>query len=417
MKEHIKGMSHEKLYGYAEENPIIPLEKTKTAMSDNVGFASVIQNYCTLVNTQPNVNLDGIQNIIPSQNLARENAAYWLDILNPLVIKVYTQVKQFCNFYGSLTPTDIEQLVDNIDTVAGKEDFLQLINTFKGDADKNQKKIITLSGNLSNFNGNLGEDLRNFLTIKQEADAKYLGEDGKLNMLKQDMISLEKQISYLNQVIPAIAAMTALGILTILISGLAIITNAPGAIYMLIAGIATTITGGTLLDKYVKEKKSAQHTYQETVIEFEHLQTQCAALQILADNFGSLGESNLKAAAAVLAMVNAWQTIGNNFSGIAESIQGVVGEEMKLIIKLRLKSAIKDVQSLKNFAEDCERNGILPIVVEEKMGRILRLPSSWINQPIDGNVFRSFIHAKRQFGFYDKGRRGWQTRDKQILFS
>ena len=415
-KEHIKGMSHENLYRYAEEHPIIPVEETKTAMSDNVGYAAAIQNYCTLVNTQPDVSLDGIQNIVPSQNLARENSAYWLDDLNPLVIKVYTQVKQFCNFYGSLTSADIEQIVNNIGTVAGgKEDFLQLMNAFKKDADKNQTKILNLSGNLSDFNADLGGDLRNFMSIKQEADAKYLGQDGKLNMLQQDMIDLENRINYLNQVIPAFAAMTGLGILTILISVLAIIANAPGGIYMLIAGIATTATGGGMLGQAVEEKKQAQHTYQETVIEFEHLQTQCAALQILSDNFNSLGESNLKAAAAVMAMVNAWHTIGNNFEGIAESVQGVVEEETKLIIKLRLKSAIKDVQSLKKFAEDCERNGILPIKTEEKMGQILRLPRSWINQPIEGNVFRSFINSKRRLGFYDRGRRGWQTRDKQIL--
>ncbi|KAF5279926.1 hypothetical protein FQR65_LT15161 [Abscondita terminalis] len=95
------GMSHENLYRYAEEHPIIPVEETKTAMSDNVGFAAAIQNYCTLVNTQPDISLDGIQNIVSSQNLARENSAYWLDDLNPLVIKVYTQVKQFCNFMVS----------------------------------------------------------------------------------------------------------------------------------------------------------------------------------------------------------------------------------------------------------------------------------------------------------------------------
>ncbi len=417
IKEHMKGMSHENLYRYAKEHPIIPVEKTKTALSDNVGFAAAIQNYCTLVNMQPNVSLDGIQNIVPSQKLARENSAYWLNVLNPLVIKVYTQVKQFCNFYGSLTPADIEQIVDNIDTIAGKEDFLQLINTFKGDADKNQTKILDLSGNLSDFNGDLGEDLRNFMSIKQEADAKYLGQDGQLNMLQQDMIRLDSRINFLNQVIPALAAMAALGIIMIFISVLGMLTNAPGGIYMLIAGIATTATGGGLLAQSVEEKKQAQHTYQETVIVFERLQTQCAALQILSDNFNSLGQSNLKAAAAVLAMVNAWHTIGNNFAGIAESIQGVVEEEMKLIIKLRLKSAIKDVQSLKNFAEDCERNGILPVVAEEDTGRILRLPRSWINQPIDGNVFRSFINTRKCLGFYDRGRRGWQTRDKRISIS
>ena len=417
IKEHVKGMSHENLYRYAKEHPIVPVEKTKTALSDNVGFAAAIQNYCTVVNMQPNVSLDGIQNIVPSQKLARENSTYWLNVLNPLVIKVYTQVKQFCNFYGSLTPADIEQIVDNIDTRAGKEDFLQLINTFKGDADKNQTKILDLSGNLSDFNGDLGEDLRNFMSIKQEADAKYLGQDGQLHMLQQDMISLDSRINSLNQVIPALAAIAAVGIIAIFISVLGMLANAPGGIYMLIAGIAATATGGGLVAQSVEEKKQAQRTYQETVIMFERLQTQCAALQILSDNFNSLGQSNLKAAAAVLAMVNAWHTIGNNFAGIAESVQGVVEEEMKLIIKLRLKSAIKDVQSLKKFAEDCERNGILPVVAEEDTGRILRLPRSWINQPIDGNVFRSFINTKKCLGFYDRGRRGWQTRDKRISIS
>jgi hypothetical protein len=145
LREHIKGMSHKNLSQYAAENPIIPVQKTIDGMSENLGHAATIQNYCQLVNAQIDINLPDISSLVPSQTAARVNAAYWLDTLNPLVIRVYTQVKQFCNFYSAFTETELEGLVDDIgNTSGGTETFLAVINAFKGDTDKNRRIVISV---------------------------------------------------------------------------------------------------------------------------------------------------------------------------------------------------------------------------------------------------------------------------------
>lgn len=52
---------------FAVENPIIPIEDLRDSMSDNIGYGSSIQNYCTLVQSQPDLSLDDIPNIIPGR--------------------------------------------------------------------------------------------------------------------------------------------------------------------------------------------------------------------------------------------------------------------------------------------------------------------------------------------------------------
>lgn len=418
LREHIKGMSHKNINQYAAEHPIIPVQATIDGMSENLGHAATIQNYCQLVNAQIDINLPDISSLVPSQTAARVNAGYWLDTLNPLVIRVYTQVKQFCNFYSAFTEAEIEGLVDDIgNTSSGTEIFLAVINAFKGDTDKNRQSVNETAQKLVAFSGELSSDLRNFITIKEEADNKYMGNDGILAQLQHDMISLEDKIKLLNIAIGVLSAAVAVGILMIAIG---VLLTPVTAGKLAAAGIALVGGASAALKKLVDDRNGEQRTYRDKTAEFDRLEKHCAVLQKLANDFESLAESNEKAGIAIHQMVNSWQTMGEHFESISESVEAVgnlpLDPNLAILIKKRLIAALEDVKDLKKFAEDCERNGILPVIVEDaKLAHNLHLPNYWINQPVDGMVFKAFIDARRRSGFYDRGRRGWHTRDRQFI--
>jgi Bacillus haemolytic enterotoxin (HBL) len=417
LQQHLQGMSHKNITHYAKNDPIIPLKKTKAVMSENAGYAGAIQNYCTVINAQPEIQFEEIPSIIPSQQLARENADYWMESLNPQIINTYTQVKQFCNYYAAITDEDIELLVNNINSIPGKDDFIMLMNNFKIESDKNGELANSVSSQLYNFDGRLADDLSNFEDIKKQADDQYLGNDGKLQQLQDDMIHYSELVGACNAWIVVYATLTGIGVLTIGMGAFLLFTagETPPVIFvLLISGIIITGTSSAELNTLVKQKEAAQKKYKEITIEFEQLQTQCAVLQALSDNFTSLGQANREARAAVQHMIVAWETIGDNFAVISNVAQEVVNQNTQTLIKLKLKEARKDVQELKAFAEKCELNGVLPVIPDAELIYRLRLPQSWLKQTIHGDAFRAYVAAKRKKGFFDRGRRGWRTRDQQI---
>jgi hypothetical protein len=416
LKQHLQGISHENITHYAENDPIIPVEKTKAVMSENVGYAGAIQNYCTVINAQPNIQLDEIPSIIPSQQLARENADYWMESLNPQIINTYTQVKQFCNYYAAITDEDIEELVNNINEQNGKDNFIRLMNDFKAQSDKNGELANSVSSQLYNFDGRLDNDLSNFETIKKDADTLYTNENGKIAELESDMVLYQGIVDACNVGIAVYATITGIGVLTISIGTFLLLTGGGTAsgIFLIGGGLTSLITGSIELDKLIHEQKEAQKKYQEIATELEHLQTECAVLQALSDNFTSLGQANREARSALQHMIIAWEMIGNNFAVLSNIAREVVDESTQILMKLKLKEALNDVQELKAFAETCELNGVLPVIPDAELIYRLRLPQSWLKQTIHGDVFRTYVAAKRKKGFFDRGRRGWRTRDQQI---
>jgi hypothetical protein len=408
LRDHIKGMSHENLHKYAAENPLIPTQALIAGMSENLGHAATVQNYCQLVNAQIDIQLPDIASLASSQAAARANAGYWLDTLNPLIIRVYTQVKQFCNFYSAFTEAELEALVDDIGNKSGgTKTFIAVMNAFKSDTDTNWRAVNDTAQKLVVFSGELSTDLRNFLAIKEEADNKYMGSDKLLAQLQSDMISLERKVKLLNIAIGVLSAAAAVGVLMVVIGTL----FAPATAGKLAtADIALVGGAATPIKKLIDNRNKDQGQYRDKAAEFDSLEKHCAVLQKLANDFESLATSNELAGIAVQQMVGAWQTMGENFAGITESVEAIGGlpldKNLAILIKKRLTSALEDVGDLKKFAEDCERNGILPVSVEDtKLAHDLHLPNCWIKKPVDGQVFKAFIDAKRRSGLYGGGRR------------
>ncbi len=291
------------------------------------------------------------------------------------------------------------------------------MNAFKGDTDKNWQAVNDTAQKLVAFSGELSADLRNFVAIKEEADNKYMGNDGILAQLQSDMISLEDKIKLLNIAIGVLSAAVVIGIILIAIGTL---FSPVTAGKLAAAGIALVGGASAALKKLVDDRNADQRVYRDKAAEFDRLEKHCAVLQKLANDFESLATSNEQAGIAIYQMVGAWQTMGENFAGIAKSVEEVgnlpIDPNLAILIKKRLTAALENVRDLKKFAEDCERHGVLPVVVEDsKLAHDLHLPNAWIKKPIDGLVFKAFIDARRRSGFYDRGRRGWYTRDRYMI--
>jgi non-hemolytic enterotoxin B/C len=211
-------------------------------LNSNVqAFASsglVVQAYCTQIMQQPSFvipNTDTLKNfpdINGNLTIARENAGYYLNTVQPLIIRVIVETGAYSKSFKRFQPRIIQRLdAWQNGNAQGRTDALALINQLKNDVDLKTASAKEVAGKIGEFRTKLNGDISNFNTAITQATTLIQGTSGDGGVLAH----LNDQISKLDGEIAVAAVGVAL-------SGLTIIG---GGILILVGGIGTLFTGGT----------------------------------------------------------------------------------------------------------------------------------------------------------------------------
>lgn len=412
----IKEMSLEHCYQYAEETPIIPDKEMKDSLANHSGYGSNIQKYCNTISVQSDVRMqsEGLPDIVPTQQQARKNSAHWQDELNPQIIKISTNVRSFCTYYGSLTESDIESLVNDVGTPSGNEMMKILLNEFSAEGQRHNQDAKKTGNDLNVFHRELDSDLRNFTQIKLDIDSKVGGTNGRIKLIESDLSDLKTLISTLDKLISAMAITLGTGFVGIIAGVLLALVTAGGGIALVTGGIIATVTGSVLLNQYRKEREEATVKQKNLSEELKTLTQLCTVLQLLNDEFVALSNDNQKASAESDAMARTWQVLESNFKALNDRIDQIKDIEdlkkFKVILKLRLKAALKSTADIGELAKKNQENGTLPIVPDGNLIRLWNFPREWYKQPIDPRVIREHVDAQRKlqrFRRYEYAEKGY----------
>lgn len=395
----LQEMSIDRLYQYAEETPLIPKDEVKKSIGDHSGYASNIQKYCNSVSTQPDVVMksEGLPEIVPTQIQARENSSYWLNELNPAIINIFGSLYSFCTIYGSLKEEEIIQLVDDIENPGGKETLKAVLYEFVSQTQQHQTTAKKTSEGLNNFYDKLQSDFRNFMKIKQDIDNKIGGSNGRIQIINKNLSDLKEVISVLDKLISAMAITTVAGFIGIFLGVLLTLVTAVGGITLVIGGIATTATGSVLLNQYRREREEASNKQKNLSEELKNLNLVSTVLQTLGDEFTALSRDNQKASGEAGVMRQCWQTLGTNLLALIDHVDSVKDlEKHKILIRMRLLTALTMTKELKDLAIKSQEHRILPIIPDKNLIRLWNLPRDWYKQPIDSRILREYVTAQRK---------------------
>ncbi|MFJ3914456.1 HBL/NHE enterotoxin family protein [Streptomyces vinaceus] len=336
------------------EDLLIPVGQFADALSDVCGVSTSVELAAQIVLAQPDVDLTDTTSLSPSMHLARENAASCLENLLPELRSTYTKAKSFAHMLGSLTESEVEELVSRLDTAEGKREFAEVIRVFKEEADTAQAKTAEISGHLSQFGTTLAEDLRNFRHIRDEAITKHEGTDGKLASLVQEMAATAEAKSRWVEDAAKLAAMFDAGV-----TGLLGVVDAGRGVSLFKASLAVTpsVTNDHL-KRVLKAQADSDAEYTRQFGEAARIALQPAVLQWLSDTYSTLGRTG---DGALASLVTVWGDTSNNLDAVGGSVQGVVSEERRAHIRKRLIQAIGSAKELKSMAEKLDFRGPLPL--------------------------------------------------------
>ncbi|MFD6879811.1 MULTISPECIES: HBL/NHE enterotoxin family protein [unclassified Streptomyces] len=385
------------------ENPICPVEQFKDAFAEVFSTQALVQVSAVRTFAQPDVALSEIRAVVPSRQLARENATLWQETLQPKVVRVFTQAKAFSNIVGGgLTEQDVEELIADINTPAGKETFLEVVRLLHGEADKAAARAVETASDLDSFGTALESDLKNLHTTIAEADTKYSASDGRVEQAVTELRSLA-----------ATATEASVGLIASWAGFLADGSGLDGtaAVHVQLASVlagsdrvltavpvVTASAAPAQFGSQAKTRDELAQRHASTLTELYALQPQLAVLHGIASIYDSLGEGAATTGQALTAFDKAWNTVATNLQGLIDTSQGTVGAEAAFLIKNQLKTLVADAGVLKTVAEFYEKNAVLPVLPDEEVAQLLRLPRSWIGRPVDGSVFSEFVTSRSRLG-------------------
>lgn len=368
----------------ASDNSLVAFEDFADGLASVFAAQAVNQVLLQQIVSEPDHSIDGIPSIIPSQQVARQNAAYWMESLQPALATAFSRVKQFANLYASLGDADIEECLSNLDTPDGKVEFKELMFTFHDEASQRAQELGSTSSQLTDFATALSTDLTNLRGIRDEVRAS------------RDTTEIEKVRSQLNSLAEQMTETTKLAGQFPPPLGLTITLGAvaAGSTPVIEAGLRASASGPQAVLLQQAAEAAAQH--RDTFTLLAELDSPLAVLEWVVGTYDQFIGANEDAARALTGLINAWQTTSTHFSDLADLAAGTVDAETIALIRTHLTQARDTVTNLKAEIETYEQAITLTVTPGAEESRLLRLPTSWVDRPIDGGVFESFVTSNRR---------------------
>ncbi|MER5891265.1 HBL/NHE enterotoxin family protein [Streptomyces sp. NPDC001941] len=373
--------------------PLVPSGFTD-ALAGTYATGATVQSYCATVLAQPDIHLKDVTDTAPAQRMVRGHAAYWLSTLNPAVRRSYARVKGFANLYGTLSNADVDRLVGALGTPEGRAEFAEFVAALRQETERAAGEAAETSAGLDALARSLDADLSGFRSVAAEAHARYGAANTRILQLLDALPQFNDTLRDVDEELLAAGARMPDAAAPPFLLALA---QAPTDGAPLVRSTPTT-TDGVLLTRLaaqVKAREDVDHEYAAQLAELHGLQPQSAALHLLDDTYRCLARAALSLAARLDATAQCWHALGDGLAGLVVVAEGGVDAGTEALFRTRLTEARAGIRELHAVADRYETADTLPVVCDETLTRLLRLPVGWASKAIDGEVFANFVAERR----------------------
>ncbi|MDB9486439.1 HBL/NHE enterotoxin family protein [Dolichospermum circinale CS-537/01] len=291
-------------------------QAVETAMSQ----ALIIESYCQKVILQTPINFGGIAKLQDSQDKinrslkqSQDNARFYLDRLQPQIIQVLVNVKQFAIREKAVAAAI--RKADSMDNILKLiKNPLDLAQKYEGDA----RNVVT---SLTEFQKKVAEDATVYQGILDELNILIDGEQGMLEEYNKQLKTIENSIVEMSLLIAggAIAILggaflIAVGSISSFVTAGTSLKIAAGGFALLVSGVAAT-TGGAislagLLDQKSKLVNSINTVKQQTKVAREYVTT-----------FGDLSTGATNSVKAAQQMINGWNLLAADLKSLYDLLK------------------------------------------------------------------------------------------------
>jgi hypothetical protein len=299
---------------------ITSLNSTYDATKKTVSQALIIETYCQRVLLQTPVNFGGVDKLKDSETAinsslakAKENANFYMKVIQPNIIKTLVNVQTYCNLNKALgTAIGRADSIENVIKLIERP--LQNAMQYKLDAENVVKQ-------LQDFQSNVVKESETYQSILSTLESLVNSESDLMKSYENDLKEIEKQIAEMMALIAGGAIGIAAGSFMIAVGTIAGFVTAgtsvklagAGAV-LVVSGVGAAVGGGIALANLLNRKS-------DIVREREKVKLEAKIAREYITAFTDLGEKAKATVQASQGMINGWQTLGTQMESLIKDLK------------------------------------------------------------------------------------------------
>ncbi|WP_043196271.1 HBL/NHE enterotoxin family protein [Pseudomonas putida] len=294
--------------------------QTRIALRGQSSAAMLVQAHCMGVQAQPFVDFGSHERLKPLQNdinngltKAKQNAAYYLDDLQPRIITTLTNIEAFFELHNVL-PQVLQPSTSTADAIA-------LLQEMESNVEVYRRQASIIQTDLSSLRTTFAADKAFFVDNTTKLNALVNGDNGVL-------ASINDELSGINGKIAGAATGIALGGLAAIGGVVMILVGAVGSVVTGGAATALCVGGSVLLVGGVAGAVGSSialagllNLKADLITRRERLNAEVAVANGLAAGFGELGASAGQAQEGAQLMANAWGFMGSHLETLRDQLK------------------------------------------------------------------------------------------------
>jgi hypothetical protein len=342
----------------------------QAGMSNSMTASIMLQTYTNTVLQTPDIKLPSqvdtdsnstvVEDLPAHQALARTNATYYINTINPLIVNTVADVIGFGNLW-SAEYNQLYSLAENINEGNNAETFTQGMNNLINKTEKAEASTQPVIDALNAFLPLIQTDERNFTQDATNVNNALGGEEGEIAQLQKEIDAYNDAMSKDLAIIGAGATADVVGGLMIVVGVLGEIETAGVSTALIVGGVAVIAGGTTAMGVAGADYTKTKNAYAQATAQLAQDQQIMTATQQAATNISILEDAVSQGITAVENLQKGWNSLQADFNQVVEALEQADDPDMGTWLTSLLSAANADWEATLQLAKSIQQYGTLPV--------------------------------------------------------
>ena len=342
----------------------------QASMSGSMTASVMLQTYTNTVLQTPDIKLPAVVDVdskstvvedLPThQALARTNATYYLNTVNPLIVNTVADVIGFGNLWNAEYKL-LYNLAENIGTGNNSATFQAGMNNLINKTQQSETNTQPVIDALNNFLPLIQTDERNLTQDATNVSNALGGEQGEIAQLKAQIAAYNSAMSKDMAIIGAGATADVVGGLMIVVGVLGEIETGGVSTALIVGGIAVIAGGTVAMGVAGADYTKVKNEYAAANLALTQDEQVLTSTQQAATNISTLAAAVSDGITAVESLQKSWNSLQADFNQVVEALESADNPDLGSWLTSLLSAANSDWGDTLTLAQNIQQYGTLPV--------------------------------------------------------
>ncbi|WP_128894856.1 HBL/NHE enterotoxin family protein [Longirhabdus pacifica] len=292
----------------------------------------LMKTYALSLLKQHNIELEQIPTLASHQTTARNNAVFWLDNIQPIIIQNNENIVSFSNKFDNYFPILLELASTVSSSEQDKANFVLGMNELKEEIDENYEQLHRLRDNFQQYSNALQLDHANFKSDSEEAEQLLNDEEGTIQALQDQIESINNDLQTNFEVIAGGAVSVVSGVALVVVgTSLFLAGGNPSSPAIIIGGV-TAIAGGSIAIGYATDQViQLKNELKDATVALTSAEYNAASLALLQAQVDNFVYGTDDAITALNGLEQTWLQVSNGFAQFIDDVNNGVDVDSQFL--------------------------------------------------------------------------------------